>query len=642
MAEYYLDHGAYASALGTTPSWGVPQDGDGSASAAAAAVAIASVAFASAPASGVVSICGVSVSTSGVIGAASADAAANALATNINATATQVAAGVAYGTPQLRNLVYARGPSGGAPAGTCQVMMRVGSATLNYASNTNCAVATTFSAAPTLVQFAGGSGGCWGWFLNTSAIGVASSIGALIYGLFAAKPMVSASAFGEYDIVNVRTGRNLTLTIGSNAWGATSARAAYANFVMDDGTVWSGDSPTGKLTMLWEAYGTTLTWAEANQYTTVKCRALGGLTVSLRHTAGYGLILAGAGASGNSFGFHLEKVAFVEIAGGNATQNYVIQTSAYPTRYEVSLVGCLFDFSAVQRTNLIFPFVTISPYAASTFNLIGNKFKYTLTGVGGAEISVPFLVLGNSSTPVGVNMRGNVFEAGIAADLVAFSQSSFTSCIGMSVLLENNKGIGLPKGAVGITASTSNPDTALVFLDQLAVGGAAKYETRAGYCEFNAGQPVLSSLSPDGTLWSWLAYWTNGTQSITPGRPFKVPASRVQSRLASAVRAWSIELLLDAVALAQMPTFGVIEVEYVTTGGIPVCDRFPVVLNASAATWTNIAAAPYNAWVARAVSGVTSQTVPLNSVLSVRLVLERSLSGGSTGAFALNPEVALS
>ena len=33
MADFYCDHGAYAVALGSIPTWGEPQDGDGSAAA---------------------------------------------------------------------------------------------------------------------------------------------------------------------------------------------------------------------------------------------------------------------------------------------------------------------------------------------------------------------------------------------------------------------------------------------------------------------------------------------------------------------------------------------------------------------------------------------------------------------------------
>ena len=76
MADFYVDHGAYASALGATPTWGVPQEGDGTTKDAATASAIASIAFASVPTTGTFSVCGATVSTTGVIGAASADAAA--------------------------------------------------------------------------------------------------------------------------------------------------------------------------------------------------------------------------------------------------------------------------------------------------------------------------------------------------------------------------------------------------------------------------------------------------------------------------------------------------------------------------------------------------------------------------------------
>ena len=248
MAEKYCDHGAYGASnrLGLdVPVWGVPQDGDGTAKTVSTTSGTAFISFSAAPTSGTISVCGVTVSTTGVLNAASADAAANALATNINATTTAVASGVSANLPQLRNLVYARGPSGGAPTGTCQIMMRVGSTTLNYANNATCLVATTFNNVSSVAanhQFVGGLGGCWGFLVNESALGVSSSIPIGHYGLIISKPIRGVVEPG--DVVYLR-GRLIVFT----AWASNDLTknptlgtdAAPVEFRVDDGTIWAGD-----------------------------------------------------------------------------------------------------------------------------------------------------------------------------------------------------------------------------------------------------------------------------------------------------------------------------------------------------------------------------------------------------------------
>ena len=255
MADKYLDHGAYGASnrLGLdTPAWGVPQEGDGTAKTVAAASGTASISFSAVPTSGTFSVCGVTISTTGVLNAASVDAAANTLATNINATTTAVAAGVSANLPQLRNLVYARGPSGGAPAGTCQIMMRVGSASLDYANNATCLIATTannVSSTATNHQFAGGSGGCWGWFWNETLLGVASSIAIGVYGPMSANALIAGS-IANGDVVHIRAGALINFSSGTLPITAHRAYGVDSNpveFRIDNGTQWTADAGLNKV-----------------------------------------------------------------------------------------------------------------------------------------------------------------------------------------------------------------------------------------------------------------------------------------------------------------------------------------------------------------------------------------------------------
>lgn len=645
MAEFFCDQGAYASDLGAAPTWGQPQEGDGSATTPAAAASIGSILFSAVPTSGAISICGATVSTTGVLAAASVAAAANALAANINATTAATTAAAAHGQPQLRNLMFARGPAGGAPAGTCEIMMRVGSNRLNTAVNANAAIASTLNNSPTITQFAGGSGGCWGWFLNTAAaLGVSGSIGQRQHGAMANKPLVhpSATGFTADDTINVRTGRNLTLTVGLNTWGALTTRDSYLNFVFDDGTVWVGDSPSSKMTVNWEAYSASVRWVENSQYATYRCRKQGNFRIEHRHTSNYPMTFAVHGSSSSAFGAHIEGIHVIELAGGDSSQMLACEAGIYGGRFEFSLKNCLFDFSAVPRANLPLEFIRFSDNVQRpSIVLTGNEFRWSLTGSGAAAVSVPFARSNTANAIFFWAAQGNVFTTGSSFDLTILTLGGFAPGVGAQVVCENNKGAGFPAGPIGIPSALLHPNSAFLIFDNLAIGGAAKYETRSGYAGFDPGQPTLTSISPDGTPWSWRAFWTTAVNSISPGRPFQLPANRAQSRLATGVRSWSQELLLDAVALAQIQGKATMEVQYVSASGVPVCDRVPVVLASSSAVWSGAGVAPFDTWVARKFSGVTSQSVAIDSMLTFRLCLEAPISGVTTASLLMNPEVSI-
>lgn len=650
MAEAYVDQGAYASNLGDTPTWGVPQEGDGSSKDAATASSIASLLFNAVPTSGAFTLCGVTVSVTGVLSAASVDAAANALATNINATTTAVAAGVAYGVPQLRNLVFARGPAGGAPAGTCQIMMRVGSDSLNHASNALVAMAHTFNGtAPTITQFAGGSGGCWGWLVANQALGVSGSIAIRTYGMLLASPMVAYSgwAFTEYNTINVRTGRNITITItGNNSLGAQASRPGAVHFLFDDGTVWTGDPVDGSFKVSLAGHGFSISLVTNGGILRMTARRRGGFEFHIAAVSGSDIGLFSGPGSGVGGGFQIRRGVFREISG---VPTYLPvpggNSASAATRCDLSFIDCLFDYSVVARTALNRPFYSIvSSSVSPNIEFIDNDFVFNLSGVGGASATTEFIRAGTVNRTYRLTMRGNRFVTGQPDELVAFKTTGFVND-GCYIALENNTGIGLPSGAVGLTPSTAAwqaADAAILVLDQLAVGGAMKYETPRGYFEFVQGQPVLTAVAPDGVLWSWKAFWTQGDLLINVGRPLACPPSRVQSRLATAVRNWSLELLLDDVALAQLPLHAEVEVSYVTTGGAPRIDRVPATLVATSASWVNASTPPYNTWAARKITGTTAEPVLLNSVISARIVIQKSTEGGTAGVFFYDPEVALS
>lgn len=250
----------YQEYADTPTTWAVPQDGNGkAASAASAAVPLAEVTFAAVPTSGTISVYGVSITLTGVLSAASTDAAATALASSINATTTATAAGVSALLLPINRVVYARvKPGGGANNSVVQIMCRFAGSDLNYAggANTSARVVNTFnnSAMTSPVDFAGGVDGPWAYLINTTTVFGKSSgqtgTGGPGYGLFFA---ASPTPFdpGASDVVHVRTKRSgSSPTITWNSTGTASAAWKQRNYLFDNGTVWSGDN--GKLTVVFK------------------------------------------------------------------------------------------------------------------------------------------------------------------------------------------------------------------------------------------------------------------------------------------------------------------------------------------------------------------------------------------------------
>jgi len=229
--------------------WLSPQEGDGLAKEPSTSVGTAFITFSAVPTGTTLTVLGVTISLTGVTGAATALAAANALATNINATATAVGAGISNSTPALRNLVYARGPTLGAPAGTCQIMMRVGAPALDYANNASCMIATAgftnVSSTAANHQFAGGVSGCYGTLLNLGPC-LAAALSSFFYGLWGS----TQAPLGGYplagDLIALRSNKKLLGAVANSVntacrilTGGTAQLPCV--FTVDDGTVWTED-----------------------------------------------------------------------------------------------------------------------------------------------------------------------------------------------------------------------------------------------------------------------------------------------------------------------------------------------------------------------------------------------------------------
>lgn len=652
MADYFGDHGAYASALGTTPTWGVPQEGDGSSKDAATAASIGSILFTSVPTSGTFGVCGASVSTSGVIGAANVDAAANALATRINDTLATVSSLAAVGTPQLRNLVFARGPVGGAPVGTCQIMMRIGSARLNTATNSNAAITSSFDGSPTVTQFAGGSGGCWGWFINPVALGVSSSIGAMTYGQFLYLPYVCYRQLPtvQDDYIHWRSGGGASKTISFSATGTTiwSKSATWRpHHLVDTNTIWTGDSPTGQLALLitqqnWNN-NLSLRFASANfDSFALTARRRGGMRIGYLSNAN----TAGGMSIGHDTGCHNSQVLLRNVAFTDDGPSATVRLSFGIGTGEVERMTWLMhdcDYSRTTSQGTAPALIDFLPYNAGGMQeYVGCSFSYTLTGAGspGPVISIN----GNSAARSEYRYRfsgcrWSGYAQGFPLYTGSFPQATSTN--GMFVDVENCSGLKLPDAYWGIPTSTvlfgSHQVHRLLYSE--SNGGAFRYEHERGVWEWlpaaSPAFPTLSALTPDGSLpWSIRHVWVDGT--TFRGAPSVSPELRVVNRGAAAVKTCTVEISVPSAL-----TFGygdvIMQINYIDSSGVSRSQTAYAPVSSSA-TWTGALAG----FTSRKFELTTDFVVPVGAEIAATISFNADPSNHTNATVYINPEVVLS
>lgn len=242
---YTMNRAATATQTGVTivsqagtpaldPEWGAAQEGDGLAK-GVATPALAHIVFTGTP-SGAISVCGVSISPAWGSGA---DAAANGLATAINAATGSVTTESYNAGVQLRNAMWARGPAGGAPAGTCQIMTRAGSSMHNGLVAIAHTLTNVNDVASSL-SFSGGASGSWGHLLNGRTTAWPSALARAAYGLWCStQPFVGSQAGHTVhiraDVPVISTEASATCRPAASVSPNEATRTVN---VVDDGTHW--------------------------------------------------------------------------------------------------------------------------------------------------------------------------------------------------------------------------------------------------------------------------------------------------------------------------------------------------------------------------------------------------------------------
>lgn len=663
MTDFYCDHGAYGLAsnrigLDVPTTWGVPQEGDGSSKDAATASSIAEILIKASPtASETIVIAGATI-TAGAAAAANVfvrGATPSATATNIvtllnssNATAT-LSSSAAVGTPQLRNAVYARVKPGFSD--TVQIMFRIGSATLNHATNSTVAISSAgWASAPTITQFAGGSGGCWGWFINPSALGQNSSIALMTYGCMLYTPYVCFQALPtSVDNIYSRTGGGASKEISCVFTGSTTLTKSTAwnpNHVFDTNTKWTGDASDGRVHVAFSCsiYSAVITvkWtASAAAFFNLHALRKGGCKLSWSTSQSTITFICRLNSSYSS-------VEFCNVEFEDNSTN--IETSVEATwvsgdsaaHVTVLCSNCKFS-RMVAKPTIYPPFSTgllgYNSYGDYTFS--GCEFYFNVSGAGD-----PNPLFGNANYwengTIQILLTGCSFtgrEGGFTLYAGSYPKATSTNLVNITV--DNCTGIALPAAYWGFPTSTTLSGSVDTHIFNISLPDRQfRYETQRGITEWLAGVspafPTLSATTIDGDPWSLRHLWVNGAVSNT--RVDKFPPLRLTNRLADAVRTITVQVLMPSDVTLAINTF-YCEFSYIDEYGVPRGESIKF-LQDSIASWTGAANWPDHE--AKKFEITTAYPVKQNTDVTIYLSLRASPSTGTNEYVFVDPEFTIS
>jgi hypothetical protein len=536
VANKYCDHGLYTYAA--TPTWGVAQDGDGTASGAATS-ATASIVFTGIPSSGAIAVLGVTLSPTW---ATNADTCANNLATAINASTTTAAgpAGITVKS-QVRNHLYARGPSSGAAGGTCEIMMRQGTADVNGQICITHTLNNVSSGAT--INFSGGAGGAWGWIWNVAATIWPSAVAIGQYGIGGATlPFCGSQVAG--DVVTLRSNKTITLT--SNGISVTTAALGTAQnpvtWVVDNSTVWAdGSNPVLKFTA---AYTNNSSW----QWSTALACWLH--VRAKQYTGGQrSLVFEQTGTGATTPNFHMrpgagkfENLDFV----ATGTCANTVYCAGSQGNFAPVLIGCR-QVWAKENSYTGTRYVTNSGNNTTAMTLISHTFEQTApTGV-----QTVMALLSNSGTQratflgcafVGFVVGSRLFDT--PATINGETGAQFRDCNWGNVTVRGPFiGAATSMGPIqnqylrGIASSSSN--------------GSRDFSTDlpVGFAEWSSSRnfPKLNATLPDGvTKWSLRLVPTQLAANISATDPFQSPKMEVVNSFGTdAVRTITCEMALE-------------------------------------------------------------------------------------------------
>lgn len=597
MTDFYCDHGVYTSALGTTPTWGVPQEGDGSTKDAATASSVASVDLTSITSTaGTFSIFGSAAISVGA-SASGATLAAQIVSAINGSTQTTGNTSIFPGAPQLRNAFFARNTGA-----TLEIMCRIGTALTNVLGMT---WAGTWSAGPpSNLTFSGGFGGCWGWFFNGTAIGVSSSIDKGYYGVLLYKPYAGAVP-GIADTTYVRTQNGKTITFTSSP-DARNRDAFHQNLVFDTNTKWTGDSGTGVLTLTLDVTQG-FDFRIASTYTnSLICLKRGNFVVRYNHGnaysfgffTAYGIDGAKVYAMGLSFVDYSSSVA--------AGYGGPFGGSAYSSNNFWRFEDC--DYLVeIPRTTITNGVIKATPGNTSFAEFIGCTFNFNISGASdpGGVVESPSNIEGH------LVLRHCQFLGYAPKYKIVNNMGGIPTWGGRStIIIDNCSGIKLPGTYLGLSVSSLFSDPNLhLFLQSDEVSGQ-RLENTLGVAEWvpteSPAFPTLSASRPgSGVPWSLRLVWMQAV-GLNRGRAFAAPALRMYNQLSSAVRTLTLEVFVPSGITEGLDA----SFSYIDSTGAPRNERTETLVS-SGVTWTN--AGSFAGYVSKKFVVTTSYAVAANS-----------------------------
>jgi len=516
MATYYLQHGAYPAYV-AAPS--AAQDGDGLAM-GLATWATASITFASnlgAVSGNTISVCGVTLT----LGSTPADATAlaAAIAALIQASSTAIPSGYPasnWTQPQLRNALYAT--SSGA---TLTVRTRAGSAVYN--ANPNWQISSATIAGFPTTQFAGGASGAWGYFVNDDTVGTMwpSALAKWTYSPLLSTQIAGPRPQGFGDTVNIRA-NGVTITHSAFATQFSFAIAASAFYVVDDGTIWAGDTGTFVWSLGQTAVGYGTTWGAASGVQVYfGARTLGKFifqTTTGCGTQSFGHYVGGPGSNITN-SMTLDRISFVDNSTNGSNPAIFVSSPYFNVASDLTFLNCSFTF------NRTFFYPILSQQAVANNNTVTTFENCTFSWPSLSGASGGLANLANWSTATNYRV---VFRNCTAQVQGSFSASNaptlFTGlaaiAAGNALIAENCPGfnVNASGGLLGLNGQAFGHEEVGHILQQ-GVGPTRQYRFETPRTTIawapGAGYPTLTATLPDGTLFSYLALWAGSNLSLS-------------------------------------------------------------------------------------------------------------------------------
>lgn len=571
--------------------WLSPQEGDGLAKLPAASVGSAFITFSAVPAGATLTVLGVSVSLSGVTNAATALAAANQLAANINATSGAVGVGISNSVPLLRNLVYARGPTLGAPAGTCEIMMRVGADALNYVNNTACMIATSgftnVSSTTANHQFAGGVSGCYGTLLSAAPC-LPTALGTWSYGLWGGTQAPLAGYPLAGDWMEVRGGKRLLTNAAINPPRILSGGTAQlpCTYNIDDGTVWTEDGVNPILDLRTQINGAGYASMVVTGAAVIKGKKYSQTLNNLQFN------LTGSNSNIYSFAISLHSTArweYITLDGttynsGTGGTQLKCDSSTSANNMASSFLGCRF----VQKTNQ--PFINIG---LNTNYISANLDGCTFSNIGAVVPSngvFSWVSLYGQVTLLSPIFENFVVGSRLLTQYVNASTPSLAHLVLKDPVLENVSHRG--PYSMAFSAYTGPVNMQMFVHSSVEDTEDFGMETRAGFLEWNStrSQPTLMARLSDGvTPMSWRFVPTTLVANVGALCPYEFPKITKINSLANGARTFTVDLCIEE-NLAWTKRDIWMTVDYIATDGsrmvIDTFDPLGGALDVSTSTWS--------------------------------------------------------